>query len=67
MYTIEVIIRNEAGEEVLAQIKRLELAEGGFETIEQGIERWKKESLPEWEAMLLKKNKRLLSPQAKSG
>ena len=67
MYTIEVIIRNEQGEEVLAQIKRLELSEGGFESIEQAIERWKQETLPEWAAMMLKKNKRRLSPIAQNG
>ena len=67
MYTIEVIIRNEQGEEVLAQIKRLELSEGGFESIEQAIERWKQETLPEWAAMMLKKNKRHLFQRAKNG
>lgn len=67
MYSIEVIIRNEQGEEVLVQIKELELAKGGFESIEQALERWKQESLPDWEAMLLKKNKRRLSPIAQNG
>lgn len=67
MVTVEVIIRDEAGEVISQQIKGLELGDGRFEQIEQAVEVWKQTTLPEMEAELLKKNRERRKSKAVSG
>lgn len=55
MVSIEVVIRDEAGNVIMQQIKGLELDSWHFEQIERSVEGWKQTTLPEIERALLKK------------
>lgn len=58
MVTVEVIIRDEAGQLISERTTSMELGNGHLEAIEKAVEQWKQAVLPEMEADLLKKNKR---------
>ena len=55
MVSIEVVIRDEAGNVIMQQIIGLELDSWHFEQIERSVEGWKQTTLPEIEGALLKK------------
>ena len=54
MASIEVIIRDDQGNRISqGNVKEIALRHANLETIEAGVEAWRKQALPEIEAQLL--------------